>query len=61
MNEKHASCANCKFYKANEGLCRRFPPSPVLVALYPESLRIQSHFPPMQPVGWCGEWRQMLH
>lgn len=54
-------CENCKFYFTEGGatLCRRNPPMVVPVPdpktpLKP-SILLQSQFPVMQPIGWCGE------
>ena len=61
------TCSSCFFFapidKQPSGLCRRFPPVPMLVpgppaALDPNktpTLMVQAHFPPMNPNGWCGE------
>lgn len=58
-------CGSCIFFlqsegSAREGLCRRFPPSPLVVKVKvspenPHGERVLSHFPPMLAAGSCGE------
>lgn len=48
-----ANCQSCTFFLrqgADQGLCRRSPPSPI-----PTENGVISTFPPMLNEGWCGE------
>lgn len=48
------TCATCKFFMLQteeQGLCRRFPPVPLI---QPNDQTV-SVFPPMLHEGWCGE------
>lgn len=50
------NCANCKFYLADEALCRANPPTPVFV---PTINQVVAFFPPMTPAGWCGKHEEI--
>ncbi len=60
---KCENCGNCRFVKSVMGglFCRRYPPT-VQMGFRPDPLlgqpriTIESHFPPIQKDGWCGEW-----
>lgn len=54
------NCASCKYYLKSDALCRRFPPL-VIAAPRPDGqVNIIACFPPMQPIGWCGEWEDKV-
>jgi len=51
------TCATCKFFLATtdaDGLCRRFPPVPLVY----EGNQTISVFPPMLSEGYCGEHKE---
>lgn len=51
------TCKNCKFFLAAtdaDGLCRRFPPVPLI---HPNGPTF-SVFPPMLNEGYCGEHKE---
>ena len=51
------TCATCKYFLAvteADGLCRRFPPVPLV---YPNGPTV-SVFPPMLNEGYCGEFKE---
>lgn len=59
------SCASCKFYVSKAQLCRRYPPTPIMVGhkqaigglAGPEPV-IANYFPQIPKEAWCGEWRE---
>jgi hypothetical protein len=56
------SCGNCRFYMSHVKVCRRGPPTPIMVGVkhgmgIGNEPVIQSYFPPMAPNGWCGDHR----
>ncbi len=57
-------CETCRFYLADEKLCRRYPPQ-VIAWKNPkpknlnDEIIIRSQFPVMMPAGWCGEWKEL--
>lgn len=57
-------CDSCHFYlDVTEGMtnpvCRRFPPTSVLIAMNPDgSPMTTSHFPLTNPNMWCGEYQR---
>jgi hypothetical protein len=56
------SCATCRFYMLIDGVCRRYPPQPLVTKTGRESSSTVAQewrgvFPPMLPGGWCGEWK----
>lgn len=62
--QSEESCSNCMFYMANMKVCRRYPPTSMIVgvkqglaSVQPEPV-IGSYFAFMAPNGWCGEWQQ---
>lgn len=59
MPDPKQDCRSCAFWlhQGEETICRRFPPQPIALPL-PQGLAVRSFFPPMGPVGWCGEWKE---
>jgi hypothetical protein len=57
------ACMSCRFYMMQEGVCRRYPPTQTVTAMYNKGgERVHdrmSLFPQMQPNGWCGEYQQL--
>lgn len=52
-------CANCQFYSIIEKICRRYPPAVLVTAMVKNKAEgWASVFPPMLPVGWCGEYQK---
>jgi hypothetical protein len=59
------SCEKCKFWtwaknQGNKGVCRRFPPIPMMVGANDQGPIIGSQFPIMMGEGWCGEYAVKL-
>ncbi len=53
------TCASCKFFEqdnANQGACRRNPPTPFPTGSVKGNLQITSAWPSVQSHNWCGEW-----
>lgn len=63
------SCASCRFFVKGRGadgsgVCRRYPPSVMVLGLQPNPLNPRdlgepiytAAFPGMAASGWCGEW-----
>lgn len=55
------SCGNCRFYMAGPKVCRRGPPTPLMVGvkkgisgMLGDEPMVVAYFPPMMPNGWCG-------
>jgi hypothetical protein len=55
-------CGNCRFYMSAAKVCRRNPPTPLMVGvkrgisqITGDEPLVQAYFPPMMPNGWCGE------
>lgn len=66
MLVQEESCASCVFYMASPKVCRRNPPSPIMIGvrqgiaqLTQQEPVIQAFFPNMMPNGWCGEYNQL--
>jgi hypothetical protein len=54
-----ARCGNCVYYMEDPKVCRRYPPTPMIVGMQqgltqPRAI-INCYFPSMDPNGWCGE------
>lgn len=54
------TCSQCKFFVSGErpnmaGMCVRFPPTLVQTRGYGYGL--ESKFPTLSVVSWCGEWK----
>jgi hypothetical protein len=59
------ACAKCAYFfnpaNADHGLCRRHPPTVLIVGTVqtiggPQQALTQSFYPPVAPIGWCGEF-----
>ena len=48
-----ACCLKCRFFHLPHRWCRRFPPKIIRML----SGAIVSHYPVVDPDGWCGEYR----
>lgn len=62
MMLEEETCGTCEFYMAATRVCRRLPPTPIMLGLKeglagPEPV-IMAYFPSMMPNGWCGEFQQ---
>ncbi len=58
-------CAACRFYMAENKLCRRYPPQVLAWKNEAEAgtdkeIVLRSQFPIMEPTGSCGEWQGQL-
>jgi len=60
------SCAICEFYEERTGFCRRFPPTPVVIAVadkkYHENKDYAvSKYPVISfpDIDWCGEFKDI--
>lgn len=65
-DREEANCGSCIFYMPNLRVCRRFPPTPLMVGIKqgiaqisPQEPVILSYYPAMMPNGWCGEYVQI--
>jgi hypothetical protein len=67
------ACALCRFWASEDnrqGLCRRFPPTPLMLGFGQPSVlagpqqgpqpMINSYYPAMLEHGWCGEFSPRL-
>ncbi len=51
-------CALCKYYMIGGSLCRRYPPQIIITGKGKKGgVDYESRFPPLMPVGWCGEFK----
>jgi len=64
MMLEEENCGACAFYMAAAKVCRRMPPTPImlgvkqgLATVNPEPV-IMAYFPSMLPQGWCGEFME---
>lgn len=67
-------CATCRFWTSEDnrqGLCRRYPPTPIMLGFGQPSILadptrsqpqplIMAYFPAMMANGWCGEFAPKL-
>lgn len=58
---REANCSNCEFYLSHMKVCRRYPPTPMVLGMKQglggNEPVISGYFPQMMPTGWCGEHR----
>lgn len=55
-------CLTCRFYLLESGLCRRNPPQVLATGKNKSGDHTWlSVFPPMQPTGWCGEFKEIAN
>lgn len=61
------TCSTCCFYMASPKVCRRYPPTPLMIgvkqgiaSLAAQEPFIQGYFPNMMPNGWCGEHKPKI-
>lgn len=66
MLVQEESCGSCVFYMASPKVCRRYPPTPIMIGVRQGIAQvmgnepvIQATFPGMAPNGWCGEYKQV--
>jgi len=62
MSDAKQSCKTCKFFRDEDGACRRYPPTamPEVSGEVTEVVTLMdpiSAFPLTHPDDWCGEWR----
>lgn len=59
------NCGTCRFYMASPHVCRRYPPTPLMIGvkqgiaqISQQEPMILAFFPNMLATGWCGEYQQ---
>ncbi len=64
--EDHCCCGTCVFYMTSPKVCRRYPPTPIMVgvrqglaAVSQQEPLVMAFFPSMNSTGWCGEYQQV--